>query len=310
MRNLTPKRIAKHFLCKAVAARNDFDPSDALVIFSDPRGGSTWLMEAIHRISGTAVIWEPLQIHRVREFRSLGFSMRQFIPEDADWPEAENAFRKLFQGKVLNNWICNPSSPLDYPRAEKLIIKFCRANGMIPWLVRKFNFKHAPIYLVRHPLSVVASQLKHGSWDYKFEGYQIPAGPFTEPYRKHREYLLSLKSKEEALVATWCITNAIPLKHRANDMKWITVYYEDLLMQPNEEFDRIFSRWGIAMPEDLLDHLRTPSARAKEKVHTENARLQLSKWQDFFSSQQVNKMIAVIEYFQIRQYGRDILPLR
>ena len=35
---------------RLLALQNDFDPDEALLIFSDPRGGSTWLAELIQEV--------------------------------------------------------------------------------------------------------------------------------------------------------------------------------------------------------------------------------------------------------------------
>ena len=41
---------------------NNFNHNEPFLIFSDPRGGSTWLAELLSLIPKTAVIWEPLNL--------------------------------------------------------------------------------------------------------------------------------------------------------------------------------------------------------------------------------------------------------
>lgn len=95
-------------------------------------------------------------------FRDLGFSWRQRIDEGTQWDEARAAFERTFRGRTLNLWSCT-SDLGDYLRAERLVVKLCRANGALPWLTEAFDFRYAPIYLVRHPFAVAASQVKWGS---------------------------------------------------------------------------------------------------------------------------------------------------
>ncbi|MGZ8223842.1 MAG: hypothetical protein ACXW0H_01895, partial [Methylobacter sp.] len=156
---------------------NARDPSGQFVIFSDPRGGSTWLTEIIATIPGTEILWEPLHLARVPEFAKLSFAWRQHIPEDQEWEDAYVLFNKLFSGRLLNHWICSQTTPLRLQKAESLIVKFCRANALIPWLTKQFSFHHAPVYMIRHPFSVVASQLEWGAWDDAFTGFHIPDSP-------------------------------------------------------------------------------------------------------------------------------------
>jgi len=75
---------------------NTFDSGNAILLFSDPRGGSTWLTEILMKAINPAVIWEPLSPGINSEFKKLGFPPRQFIPEEDEWPEAKEAFQELF----------------------------------------------------------------------------------------------------------------------------------------------------------------------------------------------------------------------
>ena len=43
--------------------RNKFKAEEGIVIFSEARGGSTWLMEILNNIPNTVVDWEPLHVN-------------------------------------------------------------------------------------------------------------------------------------------------------------------------------------------------------------------------------------------------------
>lgn len=295
-------------LCAAVSKVCNFDPLDNLMIFSDPRGGSTWLSEVVGLIPNTVVLWEPIHQRWVRHFDALNFARRQYIPEHAVWPEAEEAFRELLRGKYLTNWTCEVSPPLTFLSADRMVVKFCRGNALLPWLTKAFRFNYIPVYLVRHPFAVVASQLQHGRWDYPFTGFEIPDGPHNEIYQEHRSYLASIETKEEALTAVWCLTNGVPLKNARNDVDWITVHYEHLLSNPEEELNRIFQRWEMAIPEAALARVQTPSATTKEATFTEGVEAQLAKWRSSLSADQQARMIDVLAYFEVERYGMEVYP--
>lgn len=284
-----------------------FRPKENFLIFSSPRGGSTWVAELINSIPNTVILWEPLFQKGVRTFKDLGFSWHQYIPENERWHEAEGAFENLFRGKILNPHTCCMAPVWKVTTADRMIIKFCLGNTLLPWLVRRFEFRYDPVYIVRHPFSVVASQLKHGAWDH-ISTVKIPECRYNELYTDHSAFISEIKTKEEALITTWCLTNLVPLRSRHNNKKWITVFYENFLREPQFEIDRIFNRWGVDIPAVIIDKVRQPSRSVKDATLKENAEMQLSKWKTYFNKDQISRMSAVLEYFNIEQYGTSIYP--
>ena len=286
-----------------------FRPKENLLIFSSPRGGSTWVAELIYSIPNTVILWEPLFQKGIGPFKELGFSWHQFIPEHEHWHEAEGAFKDLFRGKILNPHTCYITPVWKFATADKMIIKFCLGNTLLPWLVRRFEFHYDPVYIVRHPFSVVASQLKHGAWDH-ISQVRIPECRYNKLYTDHSAFISKIKTKEEALITTWCLTNSVPLRSRHNNKKWITVFYENLLREPKSEIDRIFNRWGIDLPPGIIEKARQPSRSDKNLELKENAEMQLSKWKTYFNKDKILKMSAVLKYFNIEQYDdTSIYPI-
>ncbi len=299
----------KNFGCYLVSLIVNYDLQKNYYIFSDPRGGSTWMAELISLLPKTTMVWEPLHLEHSSTFQNLKFSWRQYIPENEKWIEAQEAFTRIFKGKELNSQFCRNATVLSFLVSNKLIVKFVRANALLPWLTNEFNFKYDPIFLIRHPFSVVASQLKSESWGYEFTGFQIPDCPYNEHYRIHEKFLSSLKTKEEALVASWCLTNKIPLRSKHNNKKWITIYYENLLQYPDREMKKIFERWNIDMPADLMNNIKNASSTTLEATFQKNIEHQLYKWKSFFNDEQLRNMQKVLEYFEISEYdSSDVLP--
>src|SRR5690606_13257283 len=143
---------------------------------------------------------------------------RQYIPEHAKWPEAEAFFINLFKGKVLNKWIMQQTTAKELLQSNQFIIKFCRGNALLPYLTHHFHFVHKPILLVRHPFAVVASQLKHGSWNHIHPKFTIPEAPYHSHYKEHEAFCKTLTTQAEILTSYWCLTNQIPLRHAKNNI--------------------------------------------------------------------------------------------
>ena len=299
------KRYTKDSLCVAVSGIRTFDPKENIILFSDPRGGSTWLTESIARLPKTAILWEPLHLMHTPNFKKVNFGWRQFIPEMEIWDDARMEFERLFKGKALNYWTCNLSSPFRFLTADRMIVKFCRANALIPWLTKEFRFSYDPVYLVRHPFAVAASQLIHGAWSFSYSGFEIPNVPFNKHYTDHSDFLSQLKTKEEALVATWCLTNLVPLCHSRNDKSWITIYYENLIRYPEKECYRIFQRWGLPIPYGIQSQLKEPSTTTKDATNLSDFDKQCGKWRSFFDQKQISKMTEILRYFEVKDYSAD-----
>jgi len=296
------RRSANEFARWMLAATKNFDPSQNLYVFSDPRGGSTWLTEAISLVPNTAVLWEPLHKGRVQAWDRIGFGWRQHIPEDVAWEDARALFEQVFRGKLLNSWILG-SSYLEFAQAERLVIKLCRGNALLPWLTRQFDFAYAPIFFIRHPFAVVASQLSHGAWGYEFGGFDVSKFKPGSVWDEHRDFLATAKTKEEELVVRWCTTTLQTLRHPRNDEDWITVRYEDVLVDPLSGIESIFERWGLPVPERVLTQLATPSSTTRQATFKNSTEAQLTKWKRQLSEDQLQRMIAVFEAFEVTEYG-------
>ncbi|HET6724735.1 MAG TPA: hypothetical protein VFH85_01865 [Gammaproteobacteria bacterium] len=305
----TIKRIYRDNAFAVVRRLNNFDPAENFVIFSSPRGGSTWLAELINRLPKTVMLWEPLYDAPSSPLfgaRALGFSRNQYIPEDAEWREARDAFDIVLRGQSLNGWSSSMATPSEFLRARRMVVKFCFGPALLPWLTRQFSFRYTPLYLVRHPFAVVASQLRW--WTWVFSGFEVPNGRFANHYKQHKAFLSQLHSPEEALVAEWCLTNLAPLRSKRNNRDWITIHYEHLLNRPRDVLQRIFDAWNEPLPAVLLDSLATPSAMTTETSFKNSAARQMTKWKRTFTMEQVGRMMAVLEYFGVEHYGRDTMP--
>ena len=76
---------ARFAMIKSSFRRKDFDPREAVVIFSDPRGGSTWLMEMLEQIPRSTTIFEPLHAELGLMEEELDLGWRPYIPADYQW---------------------------------------------------------------------------------------------------------------------------------------------------------------------------------------------------------------------------------
>lgn len=284
------------------------DPTKSLLIFADPRGGSTWLSEILQKEQGTALVWEPLHIGQNELFRKIGFGYRQHIPPEAGWPEAKEAFSKVLCGKNLNIWTAQFTPLSEIINSNRLLVKLCRGNLLLPWIVHNFPLDRKPIYMVRHPFAVVASQMKQGGWKHVLSTFEIPEIPYSHIYKRHERMLQTIDSKEQVLLATWCITNGYLLDHPRNNIDWICITYEDLLMDPETQLSHIYKQWDAKLPEKLLDNLQVRSKTALLSGEISDKENQLKLWNDSFTNRQIDKLIRILDHFEITLYDHSYLP--
>jgi hypothetical protein len=292
---------------KKIGIKKGFTSDNSILLFCDPRGGSTWLSEILIRNLSVALVWEPLHLNHNTDFKKIGFYYRQHIPENAHWDEAKKLFDLTISGKNLNKWTTSKTSLEDLKNADKLMTKFCRGHLLLPWMVQNFDLKHQPIHFIRHPLAVLASMLRHQDWDgLNYESYPIPTGRYTEIYDRHRDFLKNIHLREDVLLATWCICNQYLLNHEWANKRWITVTYENLLLNPEHELARIRTRWGDKKEWDISD-VNIPSSTT-QKGSPFHAKDRLSYWNKHFNEDQLNQFDRILKYFQVDLYNLESLP--
>jgi hypothetical protein len=286
-----------------------FSEDKTLIVCGDPRGGSTWLAETLAELPETVLLWEPLHLKYAGSFKKLGFNWRQHIPADAEWAEAKQAFSNLFRGKVLNEWTLLKANPEEYKRAKQLLVKFCRSNALLPWLCNSFSFQYKPVYLVRHPLAVVASQLKQGGWDFAFVCFEALNGPFAEFYAVHEKFLTKIATKEESLLVNWCLSNRSLLSIAPENRKWIQVTYEEMLLEPQQTVKNILRAWDKPFTFELEKILASKSSTTLKGSPIHDKNKQLSNWKNSFTAEQLRKMQYILDYFEIHFYcSGEVLP--
>ena len=284
-------------------------------IFSNPRGGSTWMAEMFCKLPNSILISEPMYlIPPYKEIKDVGFCFHQYIPEDAEWPEAEEYFRKLYHMEIgsfssLRLYYHNKSLR-NISSAKYFIYKEVNSNMLLPWLSGKFKIN--PIYLIRHPCAVIASQLKYKYWDYilkDVKAYFPPPSRYNEIYFTYKDIIAIITKPEERLAAEWALQNILLIKHPENDLRWITVSYEKIYKDPFPEFTRIFNRLGLEMPDNLLAGVKKPSITTIEnsKLHIQTGK-QIESWRKSLTTTQIRNIFNILKEFKVDFYDESPEP--
>lgn len=296
------KKLDTHFLNYNI----NFDEDEHILVFSSPRGGSTWLAEVLSSTLNIPVLWEPMLKRTSSRFYKLNFAEMQYLPKEDQNEEVLKQFERLFKGKGIDAWEKQKTDSKSLIQSNKVLIKFCRGNMLLPYITNQFNFKKKPVFLIRHPFAVVASQMKHIGWKDVKSTFEIPKNQHNEVYSKHQDYLKTLKSIELILIAQWCITNKVPLDDSQNNKDWITITYEEMILNPQLTVKRIFDEWGIETNVNSINFRKKSSTtRQGSPILPKD---QLGYWKTSFNDKQINQMIEVLNYFSIELYDNDVMP--
>ncbi|SKA48607.1 Sulfotransferase family protein [Chitinophaga eiseniae] len=285
-------------------------------IFSEPRGGSTWMASLLTRLPQSVLVFEPMfLIPAYREIKPVQFVFNQYIPEEAAWPEATEYFRKLYHQEIdsfssLRLYYSNKSLR-DIRNSRYFIYKDVNSNMLLPWLTRQFDIN--PIYLLRHPCAVISSQLKYRHWDYIQQDLRAyfpdPKDRHQELFEQYKDVIGKISKPEERLAAEWALHNVVPLKHPENNRRWITVSYEKLYNEPETELENIFSRLGVDMPAEIYSAIRKPSFTTinSSKSLIEQGG-QLAAWKQSLTTAQVRNILQIVREFGIDIYDESPEP--
>ena len=289
----------------------DCDNKSTIFIAGMGRSGTTWLSELINYKKNYRDIFEPFLPYKVPDVSA--FNYLQYLNPNYDDTVLANSAKTILSGKFKSEWTdVNNSRIITFKR----IIKDIRANLMLKWLS---NIRPGmPILLiVRHPLSVIDS--------YKNLGWGIEAGGKTSdfdritqqrqlltdfPIVKNNFRYIETDDYISQLLYIWCILYHIPIK-QLNNTDYKIVYYENLLLNPEETLSDIFSYLGQKFDINIvLDKIKKPSVTNYRKTDfNTDPRKNIQKWKKSFTKNEIIKSQEIIKRFELDYlYDNDGFP--
>jgi hypothetical protein len=295
---------------------------DTIVLFGSPRSGTTWFMEILSTIPNYKYLFEPINPKFVPEAFKIGFQSKTYLPPESDWFEGEEFLRKIFSGQISSSvpfYKFKPGIFLKQLFGNKLIVKTIRLNRMLPWIVKRFQLR-CNLYMIRHPCSVIASQLKTDIY-----GYQQDNPPYNGILPSVKRVLdeaskinnideailrkiKNISTKEEILAIAWCLDNYIPLSS-PKPHKWIIVTYEKAFTSQDEIY-RIFNEINEPLSKKTIEKINIPSMLTKKEdsVIIKETDKQLSKWKKQLSEKQIKRILKIVSYFNLDFYSENVEP--
>ena len=243
---------------KKILKTKKFRADDGIILCSEPRGGSTWLMEIFANIPDTIINWEPLDVDFGVVPKKFKWGETPNIPENDNTREYIQLMNRILTMTVMSNWTIKFCSFNSLITGKQLITKCVRANRLLPWMTNNFNFSYKPVYLLRHPIPVCISQIKNFLPGAHLEPFEVPDWINNDAYKKHFDYLNSMETLLQRQIALWCLRNSAIINHARAGEKWIVVYYEDLVLDPEKEVSKLFKQLNLDVPKKM-GQFRKPS---------------------------------------------------
>ena len=296
---------------------------NSLAIIAHPRGGSTWIAGLMMNITDSVLIDEPLWRGKlgysnaipkpgegkIDAIEKLGFYYNQPIPVLESWPDAKIEFEKILTGKVPSLNLYRDNNFKTLKSSTFFITKFCYAHLLLRWLLR--NFQMNAILLTRHPCAVVSSQLSHHAWkNIRIKKpLKFPDFGHNELYKELEIRIPKLETREEYLAAIWALGIKETIYTDYNDIDWITVAYENLVVNFKFEINRIFKRLNIKVPDSIWQYQYKPSGSSTGKsiMDIKDGNL-LNSWKQRLSKEEIKKILQIVEKFEIDVYSTSEEP--
>lgn len=290
---------------------------NTIVIAGSPRSGTTLLLEVLSMLPGYKMLNEPLIRQLVQ--KKHGFNPRTFIQEGQPAPIQQKFLLQVLQGQMDSSarWLFKSNSELgriiEHGTTNKLLVKFCRINRMLPWFAEQFGV-HEIIFIVRHPCAVVNSMIRYGQWDkwtpkYFHDNKHDPASsvcirhlPATVQ-QVFAPVIERVSTRAEALTVIWCLDHYLPLI-QANNHPWILVPYERLIMNSHTELARITDALGLEMNNKILSAMAKPSLSVKD-AEKENTVHPILKWKKQLTSRQIDDILSIVDAVNLSSLYTD-----
>ncbi|MEO0627337.1 MAG: sulfotransferase [Bacteroidota bacterium] len=232
--------------------QKSFLADDSIIIFSEPRGGSTWLMELLGQALPVCTSWEPLHPIQGVVPQELQLGWIPYLNPEQTSEAHVNLFHQIHAFKIHNSWTRKYLTRDQIEHNHLVMVKYVRANHLIPFLLKHLTFNYPPIFLIRHPIDCCLSQIKNFETDPRTQN-RMPQWLELEAFVHHTAYLNQLPSRLEVKIALWAIVNA-PIIKNLDQHHLLPVHYSDLLTNPKETLEKISSKYQLGDPQ-LLDQI-------------------------------------------------------
>lgn len=281
-----------------------------IAIFGFGRSGTTWLSDIISKSLGEIILFEPFHPSVWNQAESNCYRTNN----DLDYHQKyQTHLDACYSKQIKNPWLLRNHVGVNPLEFSESFINMVWSNSKISGfktirgnhLMSHFEMDHNCIYIVRHPLSVLASILKRPRFFEEF-GWNFHRQEFFKRAIKHQvfnhESLPNMDglSKTEIIAAMWTISTIIAFED-IEKYNIPFVYYEDLYTKPYDETKELLINLGYENKNLHPSYLFTPSMLTLKTAHNFDKKGDefvnagpKAFWKDTFSEREEMKLIDFI----------------
>lgn len=301
-------KILKRSLAAWVVQQQSIPLSQACLLVSEPRSGSTWLMEMLSRTPGVVPNFEPLHPSRGVFPGELDLGDRPFLPPAQSAPDLQVAWEDALTLNAANAWTMSHLSWSDLRALRLVLTKSVRAVPLLPWLVRHIPLAYPPVFLLRHPIATCQSMLRAFPEDLREGQVPLPSRLEGRLSEEDEQLWRTLRRPLYRRVMLWCLDNAPALSdpqvvHRSHQ-----VCYEHLVLRPEQVLQQVM---GVLELQDYYEHVRSradfrkPSRTDFQRELVSTPERQLWKNIEAMEAKEIDRIQTILDHFGIRLYRAD-----
>ncbi|NMP16189.1 hypothetical protein [Thalassotalea sp. Y01] len=272
-----------------------------ILLFSNRRGGSTWLIELLSaepRTKRSVEIFDVTLNHNPYRHRLPQAQDGFFVDlNDSEKQQLLDYYRDIESGQIVYNtqWkFWQPPYNFVYDRQ---IFKFFYVKNYIADFAE--NFSGQIIFQMRHPIATAMSIDRLG-WPCCAQAYlssQQLGSLLTEQQRHVGQQVLQHGSSLEKHVLGWFLENWIPIS-LAPKSSWLVLQYEHMVRKPEDTAKQLSSQLQLTGSEQFMANYRKPSYNAfdsRQKIERYDEEQLCEGWRDKLD---ISKQPLLAEIFQ------------
>ncbi len=258
-----------------------------ILVTGSHRSGTTWTGKIISKAKGVHYIHEPYNIGINRKYSPLTFwfeyisdetptkhktKVKKYIDSFSNVFEL-NSLKRLSQIRTKEEFYSYMKDLVGCLQSERTLIKDPIAIMSAEWLYNDFNMD--VVVLIRHPAAFVSS-LKAKDWQFNFSNYLNQSSLMNDYLNEYKdiieEYLEKNKDIIDQGILLWNIIHNVidHYKSKYGD-EWVFVRHEDLSLNPNDEFKKIFSKIDLSFNSDVEDYINKTTTGTVDKDIVKNS---------------------------------------
>ena len=271
---------------------------EKLFVLGDGRSGTTWLANLLNFDSRYRVMFEPFLAQNFRP--AISYQSEYPFPDAESGDSVDTHIRKVLQGNYVSGLV-NVHPP-------KFLYSGLMIKDISSQLILDQICDLAPtmkgVMILRHPFAVASSKSRTFSWPSDPMSFLSADNPRRGEIERFGEIMENVVASQDPLliqVLLWCLVHWYVFSSRAIHA-FALVFYEDLVLNPQEELPRLFG--DLELDSRYTENRHKVEQKLSQESHVtfRNNVIAASKdrqalWHDQWESATIDAGLNILEHF-------------